>query len=496
MTRPALRPPARRRWPTWRRWPKGVRLLAISVLCGAGTGCNMAPVYEVPKVEAPVTYKEAGDWQAAHPADTTSRGAWWEIYGDATLNALEARVDSANPTLGAAAAAYERARSFTAEAQAGMFPTVELNGSLSRNKQSVHRPLNSPAEPIYYGANTLGAQASYELDLWGRVRDGVAAARAQTQASAADLESVRLMLHAELATQYVGLRGTDDEAKLLADTVATYQQAYDLTKALYDGKIASPIDVTRAQTQLHDAEAQVSDIAGRRALLEHAIATLIGKAPAALTLSAAPVHVMVPDLPTGVPSTLLQRRPDIASAERKVAAANQLVGVAKTAFYPSIAIGAGAGFQDLSLNLLHLPDSFWSVGPSMTLPLFEGGLRRAALREARAASDEAAQDYQATVLDAFREVEDNLALLRWLDQESKQEDEAAHAAQQTIDLSLTLYKNGADSYLDVVTAQAAALAAQRAVLALHTRRVQASVGLIRALGGGWSTDAPSFAAAH
>ena len=470
-------------------WPR----LGLCVLGAAGvTACNLAPVYTVPAVTTPVTYKEVGDWQPAQPADAISRGAWWGVYHDATLDSLEAQVDAANPTLRAAAAAYEQARSFEAEAEAGLFPRLDVGGSLSTNKQSANRPLRGGGEPTYYGANTLDGTASYEVDLWGRVRDAVAAARAQTEAGAADLESVRLMLHAELATNYVGLRGLDEQAKLLADTVSTYNEAYDLTKALFEGKIASPIDVTRARTQLHDAKAQLSDIAGRRALLEHAIAALVGKSAAEVTVAPQPIHFTVPNVPVGIPSTLLQRRPDIASAERRAAALNQLVGIARSAFFPSISLTGTAGFQNTSLNLLTLPETIWSVGPSMSLPLFEGGLLRAKLRAAKAAFDESSEHYRATVLDAFREVEDNLSMLHWLDDQGRQEDEAAHAAQETVDMSMTLYRNGASSYLDVVTAQTSALEAQRAVLALQTRRVQASIGLIRALGGGWSTaDASS-----
>jgi NodT family efflux transporter outer membrane factor (OMF) lipoprotein len=461
-------------------------LLTMSAL--ATSGCNLAPVYSRPTVATPMAYKEAGNWQPATPADSISRGHWWEMYGDGELNGLEREIDTANPTLAAAAAAYEQARSFAAEARAGLLPSVELDGGLSANKQSASRPLRSAGQPTYYGANTLDATASYELDLWGRVRAEVAAAKAQAQAVAADLESVRLMLHAELATNYLDLRGLDEQAKLLDDTVGAYRQAYELTNALYQGKIASPIDVARAATQLHAAEAQVSDIAGRRALLEHAIATLVGKPPADVTIAAAAVQVSVPDIPTGIPSTLLQRRPDVASAERKAAAANQGVGIAKAAFYPSLSIGGTAGFQNTSLNLLNLPQTFWSVGPGVALPLIDGGLRRAELRAARAAFEKSTNDYRATVLNAFREVEDNLALLKWLDKESQQEQEAAHAAEDAVDMSMTLYRNGADSYLDVVTAQTASLAAQRAVLALQTRRAQASVDLIRALGGGWSSE--------
>jgi NodT family efflux transporter outer membrane factor (OMF) lipoprotein len=468
-----------------------VRLFTLSATIGcalAFAGCNLAPPYRVPTTDVPVAYKEAGDWQPAAPADTIRRGPWWEIYGDRQLNDLEAQVDKGNPTLAAAEAAYEQARSFAAEAAAGYYPHIETDGQLSTDKQSANRPLRGAGEPTYYGANFLGAQASYELDLWGRVRNSVAAGRDEAQASAADLENVRLMLHSELAEDYVAMRGMDEEAKLLSDTVGTYTRAHQLTQNLFQGKIASLMDVTRAETQLQDAQAQVSDIVARRALYEHAIATLIGKPPSQLVVAPSVVQIAVPNVPAGIPSTLLQRRPDIASAERRVAASNQLIGIAKAAFFPTISLTGTAGYQGTNIDLLQLPNHYWSIGPGMSLPLFEGGLLRAKLRAARAAFEEASGDYRATVLKAFREIEDNLVLLHWLEKEAQQEQAAAKAAQQTLDMSMSLYQNGADSYLDVVTAQTSALVAQREVLALQTRRIQASIGLVRALGGGWSVD--------
>ncbi len=463
------------------------RFPIIAVCAFALAGCDLAPDYIPPTVEIPAAYKEASGWQPARPEDATPRGAWWEIYNDPTLNGLETQIDTGNPTLAAAAAAFDRARDLTLEAEAGIYPSIAVGGSLSTNKQSARRPLRSRGQPGYYGANTVDVQASYEVDFWGRIHDTIEAGEDLAQASAADLETVRLTLHAELASDYMTLRGLDEQAKLLADTVNTYRQALQLTRNLFQGKVASGMDVSRAETQLDDAEAQVSDIASRRALLEHAIAVLIGKPPAAVSISPSPVSIAVPNVPTGLPSTLLERRPDIAAAERQVAAANESIGIAESAFYPTVSIGATDGFQSTSINLLSLPNNFWSVGPAVALPLFEGGLRHAELAAAKAAFDEASGQYRATVLDAFKEVEDNLALLHWLEQEEGQETDAAKAAQRTLDMSMNLYRDGADSYLDVVTAQTSALAAQRAALDLGVRRVQASIGLIRALGGGWST---------
>jgi NodT family efflux transporter outer membrane factor (OMF) lipoprotein len=461
-------------------------LLALSV-----AACDMAPEYHVPTVEMPTAYKETGPWQPAQPADALPRGPWWQAYHDDVLDKLESAVDTANPDLAAASAAYDRAQAFAAEAEAGFYPNIGFGGSLSANRQSDHRPLRSKGQPAYYGADTLGIQASYEVDLWGRVKNLVAAGEAQADASAADLESVRLSLHAELANDYVSLHGLDLEAQLLRDTVTAYAKALKLTQTLFAGKVASAIDVARAQTQLANAQAQVSDVTARRALLEHAIASLMGKPASSFSIAPAPREIALPDVPLGLPSTLLQRRPDIAAAERRVAATNKLIGVAEAAFYPSLTLNAGFGTQDTALNLLDMPNRFWSLGPSLTLPIFEGGLLDAKLAEAKANFDINGQYYRATVLNAFQEIEDNLALLHWLQQEAKDEATASASAQRTLELSLNLYRDGIDSYLEVVTAQTDVLNAQRAVLSLRTRQLQANIGLIRALGGGWSDAALS-----
>jgi NodT family efflux transporter outer membrane factor (OMF) lipoprotein len=450
-------------------------------------GCSFAPHYEIPATDSPPAYKEIAGWQPARPADQLPRDDWWKIYGDETLDGLELQVAAANPTLASAVATYERARSYADAAAAGFYPKVQVNGQLSANKQSANRPLRGGGEPTYYGSNLIGGQAGYELDLWGRVRNSVAAGRDLAVAGAADLESVRLMLHAELAQDYVAMRGMDQQEKLLNDTVATYTRARALTQNLFDGKIASMMDVTRATTQLKDAQAQVSDIVARRAMFEHAIATLIGKPPSQLILASSLTPIDVPNVPVGVPATLLQRRPDVAAAERRAAAANMTIGVARAAFFPTLSLNGTAGYQGTNIDLLQIPDREWSIGPGLSLPLFEGGLLRARVREARAAFDAASGDYRATVLQAFREIEDDLVQLHWLQNESDEEQAAADAARQTLAMSMSLYQNGATSYLDVVTAQTSALVAEREVLGLQTRRIQASISLVRALGGGWST---------
>ena len=466
---------------------KNGRLPAALACALALAGCNLAPPYTPPTVTIPDSYKEAGPWQPAEPADAEPRGSWWQEYGDPELDRLEGQIDAGNQTLAASVAVYDQARAFAGEAEAGLYPQIGLGGTLSSNRQSAHRPLRSSNQPTYYGANTIDAQADFEVDLWGKVRDAVAAGKAEAQASAADLESVRQSLHAELANDYVTLRGLDEEIILLNDTVDAYGKALTLVQNRFKGDVASGVDVAQAETQLASAKAQISEVTARRALLEHAIASLIGQPAPAFSLPQSAAPIAQPAVPAGIPSTLLQRRPDIAAAERDVAAANQQIGIAKAAFYPSLSLSLLGGFQNTGLNLLSLPESFWSIGPAAALPLFEGGLRHAELAGAEAAFVAAGARYRTTVLNAFQDVEDNLALLHWLGQSAEDEDAATTAAKRSVSLALTLYRDGAENYLQVVTAQTAALDAERAALDLRTRRLQASVELIRALGGGWST---------
>ena len=461
---------------------------------GALAGCSFAPDYKPPSGAMPVAYKEAGPWAVAQPADDRPRRDWWTDFDDETLNGLEGQIDTENPDLAASVARYDQARAYVSQVDASMMPTVDLSGSATQNRQSAKRPLRSPNQPNQYGANTIGLQASYEIDFWGQIRNAVAAGEATAQARGADMETVRLSLHAELANDYVALRGLDAEMKLLTDTEQAYVKAQQLTQDRHDAKVASGIDVSRSESQLESARALESDVRGQRAVLEHAIASLVGKPASDFSIAPAVVKLPVPAEPTGLPASLLQRRPDIASDERKVAAANADIGVAKAAFYPNISLNLTGGFQNTGsgFGLLSAPYSFWSVGPSLALPLFEGGLRHAVEAGAYAARDEAASNYRSTVLAAFQEVEDNLALLHHLGQETQDETQAVTAAEHTADLSLTLYHDGAASYLDVVVAQTDALQAERTLLDLNTRRLQADIRLIRAVGGGWSTaDLPT-----
>jgi NodT family efflux transporter outer membrane factor (OMF) lipoprotein len=453
----------------------------------------MAPAYRVPQT-APVTaYKEEGGWTAGTPQDALPRGEWWAVYSDTTLDDLEARIDSDNPTLAQAMARYDAARAYLVEVGAEALPTIGIDGHADTDRQSANRPLRSANQPTYYGDDALYASISWDLDLWGRVRSAVAAGRADAQATAADLQSIRLSLQAQLASDYFAMRGLDAEATLLRNTIAIYQKALDATDARHDTGISSGLDVDRAQSHLKDAQAQLSDVLGRRALLEHAIATLTGQPASNMTITPATVSFRVPNVPPALPSTLLQRRPDVAAAERRVAAANQDIGVARAAFYPDLDLAALGGFQNTGNgDLFTQPNSVWAVGPSLALTVFDAGKHKAELEVAKAGETAAAAAYRASVLRAFQEVEDNLALLNHLSDEANSEDASAKAALHSQDMALTLYKNGALGFLDVVVAQTTELQAQQAALSIETRRLQASVGLIQATGGGWSAgDLPA-----
>ncbi len=462
------------------------RLLGALATC-ALAGCSLAPTYKTPVVDVPESFKEAGPWQPALPADQHERGDWWRDYGDATLDDLESRVDAANPDLAAAVDRYAQARAYSAETRAGLFPQVDAAAGATHNRQSDNRPLRSATQPDEYKDNLIGAQLGYELDLWGRVRNLVAAGEATAQASAADLASVRLSLHAELANDYIALRGLDAQAKLLDDTVTAYAKALELTQNRFRGGAASGLDVARAQTQLESARAQATDVQARRALLEHAISSLVGTPASKFSLQAQVVELSEPTIPAGLPSTLLERRPDVAAAERRTAAANANIGIARAAFFPSITLTAVGGYENTGeADWLSAPNLFWSIGPRAFLTLFDAGRREARVDQARAALDEAGERYRATTLVAFQQVEDNLALMHLLGEEAKSEAAAAASAQRTLNLALDRYRNGAVSYLEVVESQTAALQAQRTLLSLRDRELQASVGLIRALGGGWT----------
>lgn len=475
---------------------RSIRSTAVALAAAALAGCSLAPAYAPPLTATPTAYKEMGPWTPASPSDAAPRGDWWTVYGDWTLDDLEARIETANPDLAAALARYDEARALAAEARAALVPELDAGGHVTENRQSAHRPLRGPGENSY-DDDLLSGSVSYEFDLWGRVRNAVAAGKAEAVAAGADAASARLSLEAQLADAYMSLRDEDAQAKLLADTTEAYARALKLTKAQHDGGAVSGLDVGRAETQLESAIAAQADVAAQRALDEHEIASLVG-VPAS-SFSIAPVSELPPvvRIPVAASSLLLQRRPDVAAAERRAAAANARIGVARAAFFPSIALDASGGYETAGgVNLLEAGNSFWTLGPAVALTLFDGGRRKAADRAARDQFDEASDNYRSTVLAAFQEVEDNLALCNRLSDEADHEALSVAAARRTEDLALIQYKMGSITYLDVVTAQTADLQAQRAALIIAERRLQASINLVRALGGGWTGQALAKAGSH
>jgi NodT family efflux transporter outer membrane factor (OMF) lipoprotein len=467
------------------------RLFAV---VGAATmlgGCSLAPTYHTPSLPPmPASFKEAGTaWKVAQPADHLPRGSWWTLYNDNVLSQLESKLDADNPSLAAALARYDTARAFESQLRSGLFPSLDFAANPTRDRQSNNRPLRGSGQPNEYDSDTVGVEANYDLDLWGRIRNEVSQGHALSQAAQADLASAKLSLEAQLADDYVRLRGYDIQDGILQNTLKAYQRALELTENRHAGGIASGMDVSRAQAQLHDAQAQVTEVQAQRALTEHAIAALVGVPASNFAVAAEQESLQLPVTPPGLPSTLLERRPDIASAERRVFAANAGIGVARAAFFPDLSLSGAYGFQDTGFgNLLSVGNRFWSLGPLATLNLFDAGLRRAQLRQAHAEFAEASADYRQTVLTAFRQVEDNLVLLRDLGTEADEEDQAVVAAQKTETIATNRYREGIVNYLEVVTAQTATLSAQRSAEMIRTRRLQASVDLIRALGGGWMRE--------
>ncbi len=451
------------------------------------SGCSLAPDYQEPATPAPPVYKEGGIWKTGMPSDAVPRAAWWMLYGDGTLNELERKVESANPTVAAALAHYDTALGYLEQVQAGQYPELDVAGHANADRQSANRPLRSASQPTFYGDNLLGLTLSWDTDLFGRLRSQAAAGAALAQGAAADLAAVRLNLQARLAATYAALRGEDRQARLLKDAIAIYDKALTVTNARHDKGIASGLDVSRAQTQLSDARAQLSGVLARRALLEHAAASLVGEPASGFSIAVSVAPLKLPQVPAGVPSTLLQRRPDIASAERLVAATNAQIGAARAAFYPDISLSALIGLQNTgSDDIFTASNTLWALGPSAAMTLFDAGRHAGQLAAAKAQNQVAAASYRATVLQAFQEVEDNLALLDNLAQEARDKADSVTAATHTQDLAMALYQNGALAFLDVVVAQTTALQAQQAALAIETGRLTASVNLVHALGGGWS----------
>jgi NodT family efflux transporter outer membrane factor (OMF) lipoprotein len=452
------------------------------------------PVTSSFKEAVPADYRTAGQWQPARPEDQAGRGKWWEIFGDPELNRLEDELTAANQTLKESEARFREARAMIRYQRAAEFPAISVSPSAASIQDSGRGPYFLIPNPQPRGQLELPFDLNYEIDVWGRIRRTVAAAREEAQASAADLATASLSLHAELALDYIELRSSDSQQRLLEDTVKAYADAVRLTQNRQVGGYAPISDVEQAETQLAMTRVQDTDIGVLRTQYEHAIAVLIGRPPAALTLPPAPLNLHPPRIPPGIPSALLQRRPDIAAAERRVAEANEQIGIARAAFYPTLSLGALAGFEGTSgATWFGWPSLFWAVGTSLTQPLFDGGRIRAQSDETRAAYDLYVATYRQTTLTAFQQVEDNLAALRILDAEAQQQRQAVDAATRSLRTFTNRYVGGEDAYLQVITAQTALLANQRNDVDIERRRMEADLRLVKALGGGWDdTQLPTL----
>jgi NodT family efflux transporter outer membrane factor (OMF) lipoprotein len=477
------------------------RLLPLSV--GAATlllaGCMVGPHYKRPDAITAPTFKEAltdqtanDGWKPGQPSDQKLKGNWWSMYQDPQLDALEAQIDTANQTLKIAEANFRSARTAISYARSSEAPTVGTGVSADTLRESANEPYFLTNLANNGGGDfTLPVDLNYEIDLWGRIRRGVTAAREQAQASAADMETVRLSLHTELATDYFGLRDADGQEKLLDDTIKAYTDAVQLTEDRFHAGLALRSDVTQAQTQLDQARVQRSDVEVARTQFEHAIAVLVGKPPAAISIPRTPINIetpQVPAIPGVLPSELLERRPDVAAAERRMAAANEQIGITMAAYYPTLSLTAITGMEGTSaLNWFTWPSRFWAVGPSMSETLFDGGRRHAVSDKARADYDAMVANYRQTSLQAFQQVEDNLAALRILQSETEQQHRATTEALESLGTFEARYEGGVELYLQVITSQTIALQNQRNDIDLMRRQLDASVLLIKALGGGWGT---------
>jgi len=471
--------------------PSGWLLIPLAIVLLQLSGCAVGPKYHPPAVETPGAYKELGNWKPAQPNDQNLGGTWWTIFQDPQLDALELEVNVSNQNLKAAEAQFRQARAAVRYNRADYYPTVTAGPSATRTRVSANRPPpRSIFDGITYNDFALPFDFSYQADVWGRVRRTVESSREQAQASAADLATVNLSMHADLAIDYFLARSLDAEEQLLNSTVTQYEQALELIESRFAGGIASEVEVQQARTQLETTRAQAIDVGVARAQYEHAVAILIGKPPAEFSLPPLPLTAPPPNIPVSVPSELLERRPDISAAERRMASANAQIGVAKSAYYPLINLGATGGFESSSITtLLSGPSGLWSFGLSAVTTVFDAGRRRAASDQAVAAYDQSVANYRQTVLTGFQQVEDNVAALRILEHEAQTQDQAVEAAQKYLDLAVTRYKGGVTSYLEVTTAQTASLSDQVTAVNLLGRRMVNSVMLIQALGGGWDRSA-------
>jgi NodT family efflux transporter outer membrane factor (OMF) lipoprotein len=472
---------------------KNLWLLLVAFLVLLLAGCMVGPKYSRPAVpitpafkeSPPDSFKETLDWKVAQPGAPSLSAQWWESFGDPQLNSLEHEVVTGNQDLKIAEARFRQARAMIRINRASQFPTISTSPGIASLRDSANRPY-FPVTPAATGDFVLPFDFSYELDLWGRVRRTVNASREEAQATAADLATATLSIQAEVAFDYFELRAADSQTQLLDDTVKDYSDALQLTKNRFEGGAAPMSDVAQAQTQLDTAQAQDTDIGVQRAQFEHAIAILLGRPPAAFTLSPATLPVAPPAIPVGLPSQLLERRPDIAASERRAAEANEQIGIARAAFFPTVTLGGSAGFEGTSiLNWLNWPSRFWAIGPSAAQTLFDAGRRRATSDVALAGYDASVAAYREATLTAFQQVEDNLAALRILEREELQQRHAVASAQESLQLFTNRYQGGVDNYLQVITAQTTALESERNEIDIQRRRMEASVLLIKALGGGW-----------
>jgi NodT family efflux transporter outer membrane factor (OMF) lipoprotein len=470
------------------RFSPGV--VAAMIAAAWAAGCTVGPNYVKPKADVPAAYVETpANWKQAQPSDAIEKGKWWEIYQDAPLNGLEEQVNVSNQSLKAAQAQFAEARAALRITRSQRYPTLNGYAGASHDRVSGNRPLFNSTLNQEYNDFTLPIDVSYEVDLWGRVRRVVESSRSEAQASAADLANVSLSLHAELATDYFQLRGLDAQKKLLDDTVQSFEKALELTQNRFQGGLASSVDVAQAQTILETTRAQAIDVGVQRSAFQHAIAVLIGKPASEFALAALPLESEPPVIPSGMPSNLLERRPDISAAERRVQEQNAQIGVAKAAYYPLVTLSGSGGFESTVIStLIQGPSGLYSLGGSAAQTLFDGGKRKGTLEQAQATYEQSVDQYRATILTAFQEVEDNLAALRILEDESSTQARAVAAAQHSLSLSVTRYRGGVTNYLEVTTAQSAALSDEVTAVNLLTRRMAASVLLIKALGGGWSVS--------
>jgi NodT family efflux transporter outer membrane factor (OMF) lipoprotein len=476
---------------------RGLTATALALLVA---GCTVGPNYHRPNAVPPApAWKENavpppnppdGTWKQAEPSDAMLRGKWWEIYGDPQLNGLEDKVAISNQTLKAAEEQYFAARAQVQIARSQFFPTLSAGPSMGRTRESYNQPTTVPGVTKYqYNEYTLAGQAQWQPDFWGQVRRTVEEARAGAQASAAQLANVELSLRAELATDYFEMRGLDAQKQLLDNTVASYEEYLKLTQIRFKGGVATESDVALAQTQLEQTRAQDIDVGVARAQFEHAIATLVGVSASSFGLPPMPLGQQIPQIPVGLPSQLLERRPDIAAAERQADAANAQIGIAIAAYYPNISLSGTGGFASGQPGtLIQGPSEMWSLGGSAIDLLFDAGRRHAVTQQARDNYEQQVANYRQSVLNAFQEVEDNLAALRILDQESGVQARAVAAAQRSLNISTNRYKGGVTTYLEVLTAQTTQLTNERTQEDITTRQFAASVQLILALGGGWDTS--------